>query len=312
MHKRILNELTIKFTLEPDGPMLIKSGRDTAEDPTLPDLNFVRSTHPRTGAPTVFLPGSSLKGVIRSHAERLARSARPEGNIKWCCDPFTDPCLKGEQKDETTAGTYAHSCAACRTFGNTRLGSHLFLADAYPEGPVTIEQRDGVAIDRVSGAVAAGPFNMEVVTQGRFEATCRWRNFQLWQVGWLAIVLRDLQNGFVTVGSGRSKGLGRVRLKYEQATVSYPGQLRPQTPQHDFGRNLYDVDAFVFEAQSSYKLWPAAVKALPLGAGAVVTEQGQFGRVTTELRTAEAVEALLLAALPAWRQAVEQWQEATV
>lgn len=39
MHKRYLNHCTIEFTLKPEGPLLIKSGKEGA-DPTKPDMEF--------------------------------------------------------------------------------------------------------------------------------------------------------------------------------------------------------------------------------------------------------------------------------
>ena len=62
MHKALLCELHLDFAIEPRGPLLIKSGREAGADPTLPDMNFVRTYHPTLGE-TVYLPGSSLKGV---------------------------------------------------------------------------------------------------------------------------------------------------------------------------------------------------------------------------------------------------------
>ncbi len=60
MHKRLLNEAILSIAIEPHGPILIKAG-DKGADPTLPDMEFVRTN----GTP--YLPGSSLKGVIRAH-----------------------------------------------------------------------------------------------------------------------------------------------------------------------------------------------------------------------------------------------------
>ena len=68
MHKCLFNEAIIKLTIEPVGPILIKAG-DSGSDPTKPDMSFVRTM--RNGESTVYLPGSSLKGFLRSHCEKL-------------------------------------------------------------------------------------------------------------------------------------------------------------------------------------------------------------------------------------------------
>ena len=74
MHKRRFNEMTLRLTIRPRGPMLIKSGQEAGADPTLLDMNFVRAQHPAGGGQTVYLPGSSLKGVMRAYAEKIART----------------------------------------------------------------------------------------------------------------------------------------------------------------------------------------------------------------------------------------------
>ncbi|MEA5518042.1 hypothetical protein [Limnoraphis robusta] len=63
MHKKLVNHCTINLTIIPDGPILIKSGKEGA-DPTKPDMEFVETYH--TGGRSIYLPGSSLKGAIRA------------------------------------------------------------------------------------------------------------------------------------------------------------------------------------------------------------------------------------------------------
>jgi len=310
MHKRILNELTVVMDIRPhNAPLLIKSGREAGADPTLLDMNFVRSIHPTTGEQVVFLPGSSLKGTLRSYCERVARSVRPDEEAAWCCNPFSekDACGRRLEKVKEPAGRYAGACVACRTFGHTRLGSHLGISDAYPVGQVKMEQRDGVAIDRISGAVAAGPFNLEVVTQGTFQATLTLRNFQLWQIGWLAVALRDLKSGLVPIGFGKSKGFGRVAVIYRKATIAYPGQWQAQRCGLDFAANLYDLTAFEFEGREEYNLAPAPKTPVSLPAKGQLVENGDYGRVAVELADGKAIEDLLLSAVAAWKAAVETW-----
>jgi len=311
MHKRILNELSITFRLSPhNAPLLIKSGREGGADPMMLDMNFVRTTHPETGHPTVYLPGSSLKGTLRAHCERVARAVRPEGNARWCCDPFDeDSCGQTLGKKEQTPARYAGSCVACRTFGNTRMSSHMRIDDAYPTNAdeVKLEQRDGVAIDRISGAVAAGPFNMEVLTRGDFETTLSLRNYQLWQVGMIAIALRDLSNGLVAIGSGKSKGFGSVSLKFIKATVAYPGQTAVLRNLFDFGRNMYDLCAFEFEQREQYNLVFPKPNYAEFPEEATLAESGQYGRVAVSVIDHERVQKLLGATVNHWAWAVEHW-----
>ena len=113
------------------------------------------------------LPGSSLKGAIRAHCERIVRTLG--GNVT-ACDPLktTSPCRNLEE--ENTATLYKNTCTVCQIFGSTEISAHARIADAYPVNPEDIrrEERNGVAIDRVYGSVAVGPFNFEVLTAGEF------------------------------------------------------------------------------------------------------------------------------------------------
>lgn len=305
MHKRLLNQAVLEFSITPRGPLLIKSGREAGADPTLLDMNFVRIYHAGLGTETVYLPGSSLKGTLRSYAERAARTLGVR-----CCNPF-DNTFCGRRLDKVTSAAERHkrACTACRLFGNTALASRLRIADAYPT-PETLAaanrtwQRDGVAIDRISGAVAVGPFNLEVVTQGVFRTTLAVDNFQLWQLGLLAIMLRDLGQGLVPIGFGKSRGLGQVAVTLEQVAVSYPGRFEPVGGGRDFGRHLYGVGAFDFEGQGEYGFVSEEPLALaePLPA---LSESGEYGRVVLIFQ-GEATQALLRRTVSYWRDYVHE------
>lgn len=229
MHKRRVNELKLRLAIEPAGPILIKSGEESGADPTLPAMNFVRTLHPDDGARTIYLPGSSLKGVVRSHVERILRTALPAGREN-CCDPLDrrNHCsgVIWQRKIEDTAEQYKTLCLACRIFGHMVQASHFYPADAYPTEAIdNLPVRQNVAIDRLSGGVAVGPFDMEVALEGRFVTTFSLFNFELWQVGLLALALRDLAEGRLRLGFAKSRGLGEVRVHLLEMEVGYPGRL---------------------------------------------------------------------------------------
>ncbi|MCB0020839.1 MAG: hypothetical protein KDE09_23755, partial [Anaerolineales bacterium] len=133
MHKMRVNQLVLDLIIEPDGPLLIKSGNESGADPTLPSMNFVRTQHPISGEQTIYLPGASLKGVIRSHSERILRSLLPE-NERNCCDPLDrrSNCGTRTRNERDTARQYEQLCLACRLYGHTTHYSHFLAADAYP------------------------------------------------------------------------------------------------------------------------------------------------------------------------------------
>jgi len=219
--KKLLNQAVLEITIEAQGPLLIKSGIEGGADPSVPDMQFVR-----TGG-SVYIPGSSLKGVFRSYAEKIARTVGAR-----CCNPFDDTfCGKKANDAKVSTGTAIYSnrnyaCRICQLFGSTAMASRIKFNDAYPpngQNPQT-ETRTSVAIDRITGGTVPGAlFEFETVTQGEFTTTIHLRNFELWQVGLLALVLRDLEDGLLPIGFGKSRGLGEVKARITGFTVRYVG-----------------------------------------------------------------------------------------
>ncbi|MBE9122524.1 CRISPR-associated protein [Tychonema sp. LEGE 07199] len=227
MHKRFVNHCTINLTLIPDGPILIKSGKEGA-DPTKPDMEFVETYH--AGGKSIYLPGSSLKGAIRAHAERIVRTVGSERynsqkpNLPWANDPLNDKY--DYLKDKSASEIYKLSCFTDQMFGNTSIASRVRIEDAYPDKDKPkpkFEERNGVAIDRVFGSVAVGPFNYQVCTAGEFRTKIHLKNFSLAQLGLIGLVLRDLNDGWFGLGFAKSRGLGTVQVKFNSAKVQYPG-----------------------------------------------------------------------------------------
>ncbi len=268
MHGRFYNEAILDLTLRPQTPLLIKSGEGAKADidPTLPDMFFVRTRRPGEVEETIYIPGSSVRGVLRSHAERLVRSIAAH----QACDPTRHSreregreaieqeegstirvsCLAGERDldKKPLLELWQRSCYTCRLFGNTGLAARVKVGDWYPNGGLLTEVRYGVAIDRVTGAVAHGPFQLETVTDGTFEGRITLRNFTLGQVGLVGAALLDIADGLVALGHAKSRGLGRVALTFQQLTFRFP-----RNPE----RQICGVGVFVEEAVRQKYQFPA-------------------------------------------------------
>ncbi|WP_437600243.1 RAMP superfamily CRISPR-associated protein [Sorangium sp. So ce590] len=238
MLRKLVNHAEIEMTLRPVEPLLIASGVPNA---TGTDLPFVLTYRRSADAGEPYLPGSSLKGVLRSHAERISRTMAPKARV---CDPHFHPkdaakeasalrvpfCgdrlrpRKGEDGKWESHDLYRQSCPICRTFGSTVYRGRLALGDAYlKDGEVPrIERRDGVGIDRFSGGASRGvKFEMEVLTQGAFRARMRLENFEDWQLGLLALLCRDLEDEMISIGHATTRGLGRLKGLVERLDVMY-------------------------------------------------------------------------------------------
>lgn len=246
MYKQLWNRLRLEFTVTPKAPLLIKSGT-VSLDPSLPDMQFVRTG---TGSgETVFIPGSSLKGVFRSFGEKVLRTLRED----WACDPLSNGgCGRKLKAERDTAKVYRESCLACRLYGNTRLKGRVAFADAFPEGEVKTEVRYGVAISRLSNAVAHGPFDIEVVVAGLFQGGLTLNNFTVWQLGLLALTVQALNEGLVKIGFGKNRGFGEVAFTVKQATLDLAKTAAAVPPDQLWGagrfanqeeRQAYDLDA---------------------------------------------------------------------
>jgi len=187
------------------------------------------------------LSGSSLRGVIRSHAERLARTlatlsaADGRAFLEGCpaCNPVeanteralpSCDSLLGDKVagDREVAGEQL--CLACRFFGSSRWGSRFLVEDASCVGSPQplFKIFDFLAVDRFTGGGSHG---------AKFDALCLWRpsfnlklhvdNPEPWELGWLGLVLRELQAGWLTVGMGAAKGFGRITLKDLRLRLGY-------------------------------------------------------------------------------------------
>lgn len=248
MFKQYHNEVRIELDIVPNGPILIKAGDSLA---ARTNMAFVRTF--RNGREEVYLPGSSLKGVIRSHGERIGRTL----DAKKICNPFSGPSketlkhkntsllgmvscgnwLSEEEQDRKDKGSqllsdeaYRHSCPACRLFGSLAFTGRFNIGDAYIFGneQPTIEYRDGVGIDRFSGGSAkSAKYDFEVAAGGRYRTEISVCNFEIWQLGWLALVLQDMKEGLVPIGMGTSRGLGKVAVEIQSVEIDVLG---PKTP----------------------------------------------------------------------------------
>ena len=80
MLKKLVNEAYLTLRITTTGPLLVKSGGVTISGP---DMTPVRTY--RNGQQEIFIPGSSLKGVFRSHIEKIVCSLKS----RVVCYPFS-------------------------------------------------------------------------------------------------------------------------------------------------------------------------------------------------------------------------------
>jgi len=197
-----------------------------------------------------FLPGSSLRGAIRSQAERIARTlvnlrVENEADFLNQC-PAPNPFVTRADKQngiESSAARIRQYDSDKRTdaknydlseqlFGSVDWGSRLVVEDAIlwnkdqdkpmPPDNAVWKKLDFVAIDRFTGGAADGAkFDAHALWQPRFRCCLHLESPQDWEIGWLLYVLKDMIDGRVPVGFGAAKGFGDVRLEALALTLGY-------------------------------------------------------------------------------------------
>lgn len=227
-------------------------GAGGSGDPLGTDLPVVRD-----GSGRPFIPGSSLKGVLRSAAEALLhgapfadRTPRPK---LWACRMMSGkPCVSHElvnklreEKErgqlppidqdrisrEVAEAVWEESCTVCRLFGSLAMASRARFPDLplAGEDPPGLELRNGVGIDRDKGLAANQVlYDFEAVPPGTsFRLTVILENPEEADAGLLLYLFHELDQGNLALGGKASRGLGLVRLDWQSIVET---ELRKANP----------------------------------------------------------------------------------
>lgn len=226
------SRLVIKADLRAVTALRIGAASDDAAQPAASDLPVLVDVN---GFP--YIPGSSLRGAVRSYLERFVRSLEPKvGQGRGACFPTDENALCVTAKDlnggdkssgwrQTARGRqdgdmwlanqiWENSCRVCQAFGSPWLASRVRISDLAlaTNEPVPVLRRDGVAIHREKETVQHKydfetlppdtTFTLYLVAENLTEA----------ERGLLWLGLRELQEGNILLGGFKGRGLGRVTL----------------------------------------------------------------------------------------------------
>lgn len=229
------NRIVVEADLVCRTGLRIGCGGEAAQ-PTATDLPVIVD---EAGRP--FIPGSSLRGVVRSHIERIVRSLEPRTfpqqnaasgrgacnpvvESEWCVTSGRVRQLRDMAKEDDTGNRrnvdarfaenlWNESCRVCRVFGSPWLASRVRFADLPSQGEVHVELRDGVAINRDKETVQ-NKYDFEVVPAGsRFRFQLTLENVEPAERGLIWIGIRELQSGNISLGGFKGRGLGQVTLE---------------------------------------------------------------------------------------------------
>jgi CRISPR-associated RAMP protein (TIGR02581 family) len=228
------NRLTVRGTLIAETGLRIGAGRDT--EVTGNDLPVLRDVLDRP-----FLPGASLKGVLRAQAEGLVRAldekaARDLNEIETHQSKKVTPLkekyqqarIRGDDNwdHKLTEEIVEASTPVEQTFGAPWLAGRLFVKDAHVVEDYWFGQyevRNGVAINRDTETQQGGfLYDYEVVPAGsRFQFELVLENAEPWQLGMVWLLLKPWRRGDIQVGGFRTRGLGYVRLEEPEGETTY-------------------------------------------------------------------------------------------
>jgi CRISPR-associated RAMP protein (TIGR02581 family) len=197
----------------------------------------------RDGRGRPFIPGSSLKGALRAGLERVIRGL-PHNAALRACDPLDDrdgsqACsarLKRWIDDEQNQRLKSKDpqaydaqlvervrrevCTACALFGSSYLAGRIFirdltLSDVATAGPVAVEVRDGVGLNRdLRNAQPGIKYDFEALPPGTsFDLELLLENADEVLYALALEALQLLDEGHILIGGLTSRGLGRVALR---------------------------------------------------------------------------------------------------
>lgn len=200
----------------------LRIGAEKSLDMTASNLPVIRDAR---GLP--YLPGSSLKGVLRSGLESVLRSLDRRDLGLWSCDIFEDRCTaaleeQASKRHREPMGfdldeVRAQLCTVCSLFGSPLLAGRAFIHDL-PVDRKSLrkaEVRDGVGINRDLGTAQTGAkYDFEVVPVGaRFRMEILLENVDAYRLALMLKAMEMLDQGQILIGGFTSRGLGRVCLK---------------------------------------------------------------------------------------------------
>ena len=240
MLKKKYNVMNIELTLEAISPLLVQDVEDDSSKKNDKNnkIHFLTTGNKvKQGEP--YIPGSTLKGIFRNKAENIMRIFQEDSGEMLCCNPLEDnekvndlSCskridkLKNKEEKEKNITPYNESCPICKIFGNQHTKSRIHFSDAFltkeskDNLPNELPTRTGAPINRFVGN-NNNLFSYEYILGEKFVLNIKIENFELWELGLLAFIFRDLFNGEIHIGFGSSRGLGKVEGIIQEIDIKY-------------------------------------------------------------------------------------------
>lgn len=269
---KLHNRYRLAGALKLDGAMHLGSGLGDHRV----DALFARSNG------KFYLPGSSVRGALRSLIERLAAglSANPTAVTCFLDDSSGSKCVSANHGSLQAVNAWRESgkmkeleivnkimssgylCQVCQLFGSPMLASKVKIQDCFPPAQQSMPPegtvRYGIGIDRDTESVREGVlFEVEVLDHRptfQFELLAenlededQKKNPEDW--GLLALGILEMVDGRFSLGAKSAAGLGQCHLDCDSLLLegfSGPEQLRAFLDTGNYPQQIKKKEAVAF------------------------------------------------------------------
>lgn len=209
----------IEFELDTKSPVAIRSGKSFVGPIDNPVIRIRR----REGD-TPYIPGSSIKGVLRNEAEKILRSRGED-----VCDILNPESENGELGRKEREKDSYKPCIICQIFGGPTIASHIYFYDAYPiEGLYSLGVIKRVSINRITAAQMPGKlFDIEYINPGsKFKGRIVIENIDILSDSdkrstIFNEVFKMFYRGHLPIGGMKSVGMGYLEVNKIKVTKLY-------------------------------------------------------------------------------------------
>jgi len=255
MYHQFKNRVKLTATLKAETALYIGAGQESFS-PMAVQGSLLKDQH---GYPCI--PGSSLKGVLRSFLESVQEEEKYCERGQRCAQKYETKEKRKKEKGNLSDAAfakniYADACAVCRLFGNGVMAGKLKFADARLANIAAwlgTELRTGNAIDRDTHTTVAGVlYDTEVIPAGtEFKLRITAENLSEEEARIFSQLMRHFANGGITVGGRSRAGLGTVEADQIAVEVFY---MKPKqfAPEKEVAPSLEELAEFLAERKAAY------------------------------------------------------------
>ncbi len=225
----------LELTLENETPLSVSSGKDPSGGTDNPIVRL-------KGSP--YIPGSTLKGLMRSEAERILKTIGVS-----VCD-----IMSNEELRKLKEGSEDYRpCLVCRIFGGPTIASSVTIGNALPKRWST-DTRTCVSINRITGGQHPGRlYDVEYVNpKSEFSWRVETLNLDILDLNdersvVFNLLINKMQEIGIWIGGRKSVGHGLVRISKIDEVKRYDASMKFKDITEEYHSRLRELSTSVDE-----------------------------------------------------------------